>query len=271
MDEYGEIAEVYYALNTPEVMAGECIENPDISEFIANLPDGSHILDAACGLGDDAIAIQNSLPKEQTAQGKKFFAYGADFSQAMIDGSKQNAATFFKNDKEIDFRCCSFEDLKLQQDWYQKFDAVIVPNALYTFPKQISAKDYELYFQRCLESFSCVLKKGGFLVANFRDWQKIEKKNAKTSHEDERFGEVFITQYEWLYNQEDGMAHYADIIVFKKDNPDKRHISSVKYYNGTALDFADMIEKAGFKIDKNSINKPSAYDEGFVTLIAERI
>lgn len=270
MDEYAEIAEVYYALNSPDVIAGECIENPDISSFVASLPNRSYILDAACGLGYDVIAIENGLPKEPEARGKTFFASGADFSQEMIEGSKKNAASFFKNEKDIDFRCCSFENLKLQSDWQEKFHAVIVPNALYTFPKHISAADYEDYFSRCLEGFSHVLKQGGYLIANFRDWSKIKERNPVTSHKDERFGKAFITQYDWNYNQEDGQAHYADMIIFEKENPAKRHVSSVKYYNGTAQDFAKMIDKTNFKVQKDSLKKPSAYGDGFVTLIAEK-
>lgn len=170
VDPYREIADLYLSLVSPETVQSTDLNDPVISKWISeNVPSDAKILDAGCGLGFQTIVLhKGSLGKNV---GKLFRAYASDFSQPMLDAAISNGAKAGLDRSR--YRQASFAQLGDIKDDWRDFDVVLVNYSVYTFPDSVSIENYDAYFLECCTGLASVLKPGGHLIFNVRDWTKL--------------------------------------------------------------------------------------------------
>lgn len=196
-DAYAGLDRLYLSMHTPAEVAGEDINDPVMGEWLAkNLPDASRILDAGCGLGFDALALQRGLPARRA--GKSWIVYGADYSSDMLAAAARvgDVASL----PAANFRRASFAGLTDIPEWRELMDVVTVNYAIYTQPAEDT--DYDAYLQEGLNGLAAVLRPGGTLIVNLRDWQAMKAADdAGTAHviENTHDGVSYQCGYAWAF------------------------------------------------------------------------
>lgn len=260
-DNYEDVASVYQALIDPESFNARKVSNAVIGAHIAKLPDGAHVLDAACGTGWDAIAICNGLPAV-TKEKRQYHVCASDIDAAMVGKAQANAKSF---SFDIDIRQGALEDLGTVAPWQNKFDAVIVSHAIYTFPDATGYAGYDAYFIRSLEGVKKVLKPGGMVWIDNRDWDRLVGSLTTARYSNTHGGEEFVAEYTWNFGPQVSAAHKADIVMWNDTRKGATGKLAVNYAGKTRADFRALIQRAGFKIAVEQGADATPADTAFIT------
>lgn len=198
-DAYDEIAELYLSIVSPQAAKAEDIDDPLMSEWIAqHASDGAKILDAGCGLGFQTVALHRGLPARAT--GKRFEAYGCDFSPAMLKKAVDIGLAHGLPSER--FCLSSFAELGDKGGEWTDFDVIMVNGAVYTFPEHISIDGYDAYFQDCVRGLGATLKSGGHLIFNVRNWSGLlETREADHFYQETHGGMTYFARYAWTFGQ----------------------------------------------------------------------
>lgn len=131
---------------------------------------------------------------------------GSDLSETMLKNCKKKADS---RSKKINLKCADFRDLSC---WQKKFDCVAsTGNSLGYVTNQDILKT--------LEQMDSLVKEGGYLYFDTRNWDKILKEKNRfytynpMYHDENRVNVVQV----WDYN-EDGSVTFNILYTFEKDN-----------------------------------------------------
>lgn len=260
-DAYADLNRLYPSMHSPGAIAGIDINDPVMSAWIADrLPDGARILDADCGLGFDVVAMHRGLPARLT--GKKFTVFGCDYSPDMLSTAiSVGGKAGIPADR---YRVSSFAGLADIGQWQGCMDAVTVNYALYTFPP---ATDYDAYLHDCLLGLRSVLKIGGHLIANLRNWSSLmlsDAAGAEHSYANFHDGEAFHCRYSWRFGDE--RIHGSTLTMW--DDHGNERSTDILFAERSLDEVSMLMNKAGFAVRGCGRHGEGAY--AFDTVIVER-
>lgn len=199
MSDYDPIAERYHWLIPDEMLSGEAfVERHE--DLLASLPLDAQILDCACGIGIDAIAL--------TRRG--FNVCGSDASDGLVAQARRRAR---QARVEVRFEVCSWEDLP-EQFGGGRFDAVLCVG------NSISHSPGPQAMVRSFEAMRKVLKEGGTLVVDSRNWEKLWKDRPRVAVAPrvvEREGVRCVPIYFWTFPALWEDPHSVDVMLLFLD------------------------------------------------------
>ena len=178
------------------------------------------ILDCACGTGQHVI-IFNKMG---------FHAKGSDLSPAMVGKARENAK---KHGVRADFRVADFREMS--KAFEEKFDAVVCEGN--SLPHLFKDKD----LLRALKEMHSVLRKGGILVLQQRNYDMLAKKKKRFFPVSIRKDEVFFYALDYL----PGKIVFNVIDVETKAG--KFNVYSAEYNPLKKAHLAGLLRKAGFR------------------------
>lgn len=259
-DAYTGMNRLYLSMHTPAEVAGEDINDPVMSDWLAqNLPSGARILDAGCGLGFDALALHRGLPARPS--GKSWTVYASDFSADMLaDAARAGAAHGVPASR---YRQVSFAGLAELPDWRQSMDAVTVNYAIYTQPEP--STDYDSYLQESIQGLAAVMRPGGAMLLNLRDWPALradQLDGADHVVENTHDGVRFHCRYSWSFGPR--RVHMGTLLMREADGPARR--SEVWFAERSPADIARTLRAA--RLVPHCIKRHGVGASSFFTLVA---
>jgi glycine/sarcosine N-methyltransferase len=222
-----------------------------LAEVISSLAPGASILDCSCGIGADAIALKN--------QG--FTVTASDASASMIDATKARAAKYAAGINVVQSR---WEELASKAGG--PFDLVIcLGNALVH-------SETEPQMVRALQAMRTVLRPGGKLVVDSRNWELLYKSKPRVIAAPtviERGGQRCSSLYVWSIPDSFGDRCRAEIILLfegaEREVTHRRYVVDFQPFAHGGL--LDAMELAGFTVTHDSFRP----DGPFYAVIGEAI
>lgn len=260
-DAYQGIGRLYLALLTPECAAGEEMGDPVMARWADTIPDGSIILDACCGIGNDVLAMHR-MGSERGWQ-----VFGADLSSGFIGVARTRAVQF--GIEASRFQQCAWEDLGEIDGWQGACDVVIAPYAIYTAPDGVGAGGYDAFLARSLAGIRRVMKPGGRFLTNTRDWARLAAAgfpphHVQNSHDDE----IMRCRYTWQPGPTADSEHVATL-RFDSVTTGETASSTIRFVGRTVDEMVSLIEAAGFRFRER--DEVSDENETFVTFMFEAV
>lgn len=217
-DAYAGMNRLYLSQHPPDACDGRDIDDPIMSAWLsAHLHDGARVLDAGCGLGFDALALHRGLPARRS--GRRFQVYGADYSADMLqDAQRLGMTAGVPSDR---YRQSSFAGLSEVAGWGQAMDAVTVNYAIYTQPEE--GTEYSAYLADSLRGMAAVIKPGGVLALNLRDWEALkgsEASGAAHAHSNTHGDQTFHCRYAWSFGT--GRVHRTTLSMWEEGGASKQ-------------------------------------------------
>ncbi|MBO0693487.1 MAG: class I SAM-dependent methyltransferase, partial [Acidimicrobiaceae bacterium] len=154
-DTYQHFANDYDWLFDDEGMRhGVAIQSPATARVLSELTPGSTVLDAACGTGIDAVALER----------RGFRVHASDGSPAMVE---QAVARFRQEGAEVHGFVATWD--QLPDSTRRRFDAVLcIGNSL------VHATGPEAMVS-ALRGLRAVARSGGRVVIDSRNWEKLHR------------------------------------------------------------------------------------------------
>ena len=259
-DAYRDINDLYLSMVSPDEVLARDIHDPVMSDWIVNsLPDRSSILDAGCGMGFHMIALHRGLPARQT--GKQYRVSGADYSESMLRSARAAGA---KAGIPADaYRQSAFADLKQIEPWSASFDCVLINYAIYSYPDSVS--DYDAYFGECLAGVNHVLRPGGHLLFNLRDWASVVTGPKDHDYVNTHDGVTYHCRYSWTFNED--RRHTAHVTMRNSASDVKRE-TILRFAQRTPEELLALMGKHGYELV--SLQSHGSGMLKFDTVIAKR-
>ncbi|CAB3762032.1 class I SAM-dependent methyltransferase [Paraburkholderia humisilvae] len=260
-DAYRDINDLYLSMVSPEEVLASDIHDPVMSDWIAtSLPDQASILDAGCGMGYHMVALHRGLPAKQT--GKRYRVFGADYSESMLKSARANG---MKAGIPADaYRQSAFADLKHIEPWSAKFDCVLINYAIYSYPD--SVHDYDAYFRDCLAGVNHVLRPGGHLLFNVRDWASVVSGPKDHDYVNTHDGITYHCRYSWEFGPD---RHHKAHVTMRNRASDLKRETMLRFAERTPNELMALMEKHGY--EWVSTQPHGAGILKFDTLIARRL
>jgi 2-polyprenyl-3-methyl-5-hydroxy-6-metoxy-1,4-benzoquinol methylase len=191
--QYDTLSEDYHWLYSDYALCGKpsLDENQDV---LTEVGLKAHILDCSCGIGTLALALAK-LGYEVS---------GSDASPGMVE---QAIRTAKNTDVDIPLNCCRWEDLA--GHFTERFDLVFcIGNSIG------HTRNREEMF-RSLEGMRAVLRDGGKLVIQSRNWEQLHKEKRRFTHFQwrERGGQRCLPLYVWTFPEKFDDAHTIDVVL----------------------------------------------------------
>lgn len=262
-DAYQHIGRLYLALLSPERERGDRLGDDAMNRWMLDIPSGAAVLDACCGVGNDVLALHRGIPA--VGRAGPWTAFGSDFSESLLRVARTRTAAYgLPTDR---FRRSSFADLAGIADWHRRFDAVLAAHAIYTAPDGIDDGSYDDYLRTSLHGMKAVLKTGGYLLTNIRDWPAAAAQGfPSTVVENRHGGEVFRCRYRWRPGDTPHSLHVATL-AFDCRESRERAVSTVRFVGRGADHMARMFREAGFRIIRS---EPTGTEgDPFITFMLE--
>jgi len=208
----GEVGPLYLAMIPPETAHGYCLANPTMDKAVRELPAGSSILELPCGSGHTTIAAINA---SQTL-GKDFEIAIGDACPDMLKTANLNIQSHFSGAVTLENRVSTLDQLTEQADWQEKFDLVLMPNVVSELFGNMKPEDYENHVIQSLNGVRSVLKPGGKVLIDIRDWE-----------------ESFRIKFDETYriNVHDGIEYRANYIWEWGESVEDEHIARTTFSN----------------------------------------
>lgn len=164
-------------------------------DLFGSLPTDASILDCACGIGTDAIGLAR----------RGYRVRGSDASETLIAEARKRARVA---GVEVPLAVCSWEELP--ERYEERFDlALCTGNA-------ISHCLSEGAMMRSLMAMRTILKAGGVLVVDSRNWEKVLRERPSLEVADRvsvRNGARCIPLYLWSYPDRQDEPHGFEIVL----------------------------------------------------------
>ena len=190
-------------------------------------PASVHVLDAASGIGTQALAL--------AARG--FRVTARDISNGAIARLRREATA-----RGLGLDAAAADMRAVATTVTASFDVVLAfDNSL---PHLLSDADLELAFRQ----FHAVLRPGGALLCSVRDYDTVERGVATTfTYGERRRGdEVFRPRQEWTW---DGTTHYQIAFIIERDGPNGPAVplrAVTRYYAVSIPRLLQLMAHAGF-------------------------
>lgn len=225
-DPYSAFAPFYDWLAPDEVMSGEPFWNR-FGDSLRTLPSGAHVLDCACGTGYNALAL--------THHG--FIVSGSDASQAMLTEASRRLP------EHVNLRHCEWSELP--GAFAERFDAVVC-----TGNSLMHAGD-EHSMVAALTGISGVLKPGGLLLLDSRNWEKLREERPLLQVPRPpmfRNGQAAVVVYTWHWPDDWNADHRVEIAVIGTDG-DRTTLgrTHITYRPFTFEDLTERLSRVGFE------------------------
>lgn len=187
------------------------------------------MLDAACGLGVDALWLAE--------RGRRVTA--TDASPAMVDQARRRFAAH--GVAGVDVRLCEWEDLGSEFAPYS-FDAVLCIG---------SSIAHAAHLPSVLSAFRTVLVDDGLLILDTRDWEATASAEPVVEVEPvivEREGRRCRRSYEWTQPEPTGPAELRVTLEFLDSDGTVRESTTwtVQQHAFTRRELRSALERAGF-------------------------
>ena len=233
--QYDDMSENYHWLYSDYVLSGALAlkENDDV---LRSAGEKARILDCSCGIGTLAIPLAKH----------GFEVSGSDASQGMVEQAiraSRNAGL------DLPLSCCSWENLPNR--FADPFDLIFcLGNSI----GHARGKDEML---RSLEGMRAVLKSGGKLVIQSRDWEQMRKEKTRfTPYPQwrERSGQRCLPIYVWTFPERFEDAHTIEVVlVLDSDGNVSLRSYPIVYYPFHFEELVERLRCAGFSaIDRFS-------------------
>jgi SAM-dependent methyltransferase len=247
-DAYRKIGPLYLALLSPEQVKGERLGDDTMNRWMLGVPPGAAVLDACCGIGNDVLALHRGIP--MVGKGGPWTVYGSDLSESLLEVAQTRTSAYgLPADR---FRCSSFADLNRIMDWHHRFDIVLAAHAIYTVPEGIDENSYDDYLCDSLLGMKAVLKAGGYLLTNTRDWEALHASGFRSTIVENRHdGETFRCCYEWKPGNSPHSPHAATL-AFEREGSHACETSTVRFVGCSVEDLTRLFQAAGFRLAQSS-------------------
>jgi len=199
-----------------------------LSPALAGLAPGAAILDASCGTGRLALALAR----------RQLRVVGTDASQGMIARARTHAA---EQGLPVPFDVCSWEDLPRR--FGQEFGLVVCcGNAI----GHCHDRDEML---RSLAGMRAVMRAGGRLVLDTRNWEKLLAERVRFTHFGlrSRAGAQCIPVYAWTFPPRCGDPVVVEVVlVFEHGGEVSLRVYPITYYPFRVKELLERLAAAGF-------------------------
>ncbi len=239
MGQYDAIAENYHWLYSDHALCGEQALDEN-TELLANAGPEARILDCSCGIGSFVIALAK----------RRFEVSGTDGSQGMIEQAilaSENAGL------SISLSCCQWEDLPAHLA--NRFDLV------FCLGNSIGHTRNKDEMVRSLEGMRGVLKSGGKVVIQSRNWEQLRKERTRFTHFQwrERAGQRCLPLYVWTFPEKFDDAHTIEVVLIF-DRAGKVSVRSypIVYYPFRLEELEERLRCAGFSEILNNFSESNA-------------
>jgi SAM-dependent methyltransferase len=241
MSQYDEFAANYHWLYSERVSSGK----PYVDEHADVLKDAGpkvRILDCSCGIGTFVIALAK-LGYEVS---------GSDGSPGMLE---QANLAVRKANLEVPLTCCNWEDLAAHVAG--PFDLI------FCLGNSIGHTSNGEEMLRSLQGMHAVLRSGGKLVIDSRNWEQLRKEKPRFTpcQWRERAGQRCLPIYVWNFPERFEDAHTIEVLlVFDSDGRVSTRSYPIVYFPFRREELIERLRSAGFK---NIQNKFSENREGY--------
>ena len=225
--QYDEFAVNYHWLYSDHVLSGKpALEQND--DVLRDTGPKARILDCSCGIGTLPIALAK-LGYEVS---------GSDGSPGMIE---QADLAVRNANVDVPLKCCAWEDLPAR--FTDPFDLVFcLGNAIG------HTRNGEEMF-RSVQGMRAVLRSGGKLVIDSRNWEQIRKEKTRFTpcQWRERAGQRCLPIYIWNFPERFEDAHTIEVLLVF-DSGGKVSIRSypIIYYPFRVEELIECLRSAGF-------------------------
>ncbi len=227
MSEYDDFAVNYHWLYSDYVLSGNLAVEQN-EEVLKDAGPRARILNCSCGIGTFAIALAK-LGYEVS---------GSDGSPGMIE---QAELAIRRTNVRVPLTCCTWEDLPAHVTG--PFDLV------FCLGNSIGhTRNGEEMF-RSLQGMRAVLRSGGKLVIDSRNWEQIRKEKPRFTpcQWRERFGQRCLPIYVWNFPERFEDAHTIEVLlIFDTDGTVSMRSYPIVYYPFRIEELIERLRSAGF-------------------------
>ncbi len=188
------------------------------------------VLDCACGVGADAIALAR----------RGFRVWGSDGSEAMLAKARERVA---EAGLDLPLEICHWEDLPGCFD--ERFDFMLC----------LGNSVSHLQGDEMVEAFrgmAAVLAPGGLLVVNARNWEKLRREQPRVTFPPrvlERDGRRCVPLYVWNHGDGWEAPHHVDIVfLFETDGELKGRRHQLTLWPFRLGELGDRLASAGLQV-----------------------
>lgn len=208
-------------------------EDAFIDEFrslLNNLPPGAKILDSSCGNGIQATALKRN----------GFDVIGTDISEEMIRLTRQ-----YSNDNNLPFPTEQLSWADLSERFMEEFDLV------FCYGNSISHSSDKEDMLNNIRSLSSVMKKGGKIVFETRNWDKVINNNVRfnTSGIKKYLDKTYVHTYIWNLN---GFDEHCSVEILFIDITDENETKCIPFRLAFTPfkhdEFIDRLRSSGLQI-----------------------
>ncbi|MTI70336.1 MAG: class I SAM-dependent methyltransferase [Firmicutes bacterium] len=205
-------------------------------EVLKELPQNAKVLDSSCGNGIQATALKK----------EGIEVVGTDISEEMVKLSKQYAKS---NNLSFTTKQLSWQQLPLH--FKEEFDVV------FCCGNSISHSMSRAEMLSNIKSLYKVTKKGGKIIIDTRNWDKVLKENTRFNTSDviEYKGKRYIFTYIWNLNGFN-KASNVEILFIEITDDKETSCKSLKlnFMPFTHYDFILVLKNCGLKILKDNFH-----------------
>ncbi len=245
-DQYAALAEDYHWL-VPEGHAEALAVLERHRDRVSAFPRPS-ILDCACGVGADAVAL-----------GRRGYQVSAsDGSEAMVAEARKRVA---EARVDVPVRVARWEDLP--RCFAERFGLVLcLGNSVSHLPADAMVHAFG--------GMAGVLAEGGLLVVNARNWEKLRRDRPRLTFPErvrERNGRRCVPLYVWSYGDEWESPHHVEIVFLVETGRSldaRRH--ELTFWPFRVDDLRDRLAAAGLRVVDHTYRPEADWYE----VVAER-
>lgn len=197
----------------------------------------AHVLDCSCGIGTFAIALAKL----------GYQVSGSDASPGMIE---QANLAIRKTGVSIPLKCCTWADLPTQ--FTDPFDLV------FCLGNSIGHTRNGDEMLRSVQGMRAVVKSGGKLIIQSRNWEHLRKERTRFTHYQwrERAGQRGLPIYVWNYSENFEDPHAIDVLlVFDSGGSISIRSYTIVYYPFRVEELIDRLKHAGLNDIRNTLTE----------------
>ncbi len=227
-DAYDDLADDYHWLLSDDLLSGATFAR-QYGDVLDRLPAGAAVLDCACGIGADAVAMAR----------RGFRVWATDASAGMVEQARRRVAGAAV---DVPVSLCRWEELPLALG--RRFEAVFcLGNSL----AHLAGADAMAI---ALAGMRAVLEPGGVLVVDSRDWECLRAERPRITVADrviERDGVRCTSLYVWTLPETWDAPHGADIVfVLERGGPLTYRRHQIHFVPFRRDDLTARVRAAGF-------------------------
>lgn len=240
-DEYAALAEDYHWLVPEGRVEAEAVLDRHGHRLAAAAD--PRILDCACGVGADAVAVAR--------RGHR--VWGSDGSHAMVAEARKRCA---EAGVDLPLAVCRWQDLP--RCFAERFDLVL---CLGNSVSHLGAEDMVAAFR----GMAGVLGDGGLLVVNARNWEKLRREQPRLTFPErvlQRGDRRCVPLYVWTYGAGWNAPHHVEIVfLVETDGRLEAHRHELTFWPFRIGDLRDRLAAAGLGVVEDTYRSEADWYE----------